>query len=80
MLYILITLVAIITMGTFLFLRAERFGTHPTGERLSRIKTSPNYRNGQFQNRTDTPMLTEGSSYGQVLYNFPVSPKPKEHQ
>lgn len=67
-----------LTLGTFLFLQTERFGALPGGERLERVKASPNYRNGSFQNLEVTPMLTEGYSYGKVLYKFLFRGKPKE--
>lgn len=40
------------------------------GERLERIKRSPNYRNNSFQNITHTPALTEGYGYFEVMYEF----------
>lgn len=66
------TLIAIglIAIGTLLFLNTERFGKHPTGNRLQRVKASPNYRDGKFQNLNHTPMLAEGANYGKVLYEF----------
>ena len=67
-----------IGIGTFLFLNTERFGKHPSGERLLRIQKSSNYKNGSFQNQSITPMLTEGVSYSKVLYEFFFSEKPKE--
>ncbi|MEM9259503.1 MAG: MBL fold metallo-hydrolase, partial [Bacteroidota bacterium] len=75
---IFIGIIVAIMVGTILFLQTERFGAHPQGERLARVKASPNYQEGQFQNLADTPMLTEGSSYTTVLYNFLVSAKPRE--
>lgn len=74
------TLIAIglIAIGTLLFLNTERFGKHPTGNRLQRVKASPNYRDGKFQNLNHTPMLAEGANYGKVLYEFLFSSKPKE--
>ncbi|MBW2937647.1 MBL fold metallo-hydrolase [Aureisphaera sp. CAU 1614] len=68
----------IIGAGTFIFLNTERFGKHPSGERLLRIEKSPNYKNESFQNLNETPMLTEGVGYGKVLYEFLFSSKPKE--
>ncbi|KGL58568.1 MBL fold metallo-hydrolase [Polaribacter sp. Hel1_85] len=70
----------IITIGavTFLFLNTERFGKHPSGERLIKIKQSPNYKNGSFQNLNHTPTLTEGISISKVMYEFIFSAKPKE--
>lgn len=48
----------------------KSFGKLPSGERLERIKKSPNYRNGSFQNLTPTQMLAEGASYPKMLVDF----------
>lgn len=73
-------LIIMITVGagTLLFLNTERFGKHPSGERLSKVKQSPNYKNGNFQNLNNTPMLAEGVGYGKVMYEFLFLSKPKE--
>ena len=47
----------------------KRFGKNPTGERLERIKKSPNYRNGEFQNLTNTPQLAEGKTIPGIIYD-----------
>lgn len=77
MLYTFI-LLAIGLAALVVFLNTERFGKHPSGERLLRIEQSPNYINGSFKNLSPTPTLTEGVSYGKVLYEFLFSSKPKE--
>lgn len=64
-------------LGIVLFLHTERFGKHPSGERLTSITQSPNYKNGRFQNLTPTPMLTEGVSQTNVLLKFFFTPGPK---
>lgn len=46
------------------------FGKLPSGERLERIKKSPNYKNGSFQNLTETKMLAEGASYPKMIVDF----------
>ena len=46
---ILIFLVAIILI-VVLFMRQSMFGNVPAGERLERIKKSPNFKDGKFQN------------------------------
>ena len=57
------------------------FGKNPTGKRLERIKNSPNYKNGQFQNLSATPPFAENASMGGIIYekffkNFPdLKPK-----
>lgn len=46
------------------------YGKNPAGARLERIKKSPNYKNGQFQNQSHTPTLTEGHSYLEIIYQY----------
>lgn len=46
------------------------FGKLPSGTRLERIKKSPNYKDGSFQNLTPTAMLAAGASYPKMLVNF----------
>lgn len=59
-----------IAVWFILFLTTERFGRRPAGQRLDRIKGSPNYREGQFQNLEETPALAEGVSYVTVFRKF----------
>lgn len=47
-----------------------QFGRLPRGERAERIKQSPNYRNGSFQNLSSTPDLAEGANMLSILYDF----------
>jgi len=57
----------------------SRFGKTPKGERLERIKRSPHYKDGQFQNKSHTPQLAEGTSLLDVMYEklFKKFPKLK---
>lgn len=48
----------------------QQFGKAPGGERLDRLKKSPNYRDGAFQNLSHTPPLKEGVSYYEVMKKF----------
>ncbi|WP_228466976.1 MBL fold metallo-hydrolase [Adhaeribacter swui] len=57
-------------MSTTIFLRQAQFGKLPSGARLERIKKSPNYRNGAFQNESFTPDLAEGVTYFSVAKDF----------
>ena len=43
---------------SFLIYNHPKFGRLPKGDRLERIKKSPNYRNGKFQNQSITRQLT----------------------
>lgn len=58
-----------------IFIRMPQFGSAPAGARLQRIQNSPNYRNGQFQNLSDTPQLTEGATFSSVFKEFFFSSK-----
>lgn len=60
----------LLTVGIFFFINSAPFGKRPTGERRERILSSPNYREGRFQNLSYTPDLTEGVSYLSVLNEF----------
>lgn len=68
----MVFILLLIPLGVFLyiFLSHPRFGKIPTGVRLSRLKQSPNYQAGQFQNLEPTPQLTNGASFGSILYEF----------
>lgn len=64
------TLVLICIVAVYLFMHSAPFGSLPSGEILKKIRQSPNYRNGQFQNLSHTPALTEGASFFGVLKEF----------
>jgi len=61
---IILSIVAVATM------QQSKFGKLPSGERLERIKKSPNYRNGSFQNQSRTPIMAEGVSFWSVGKEF----------
>ncbi|CAG5068519.1 hypothetical protein DYBT9623_01250 [Dyadobacter sp. CECT 9623] len=67
---IFLVILALLVGGVLVFMQQPQFGRKPTGTRLERIKQSPNYRDGEFQNQSNTPALTEGSSYLKVLTKF----------
>ncbi|HEX3008807.1 MAG TPA: MBL fold metallo-hydrolase, partial [Bacteroidales bacterium] len=68
--YISVSIVAILSLATFVVLSQSRFGKLPKGERLERIKKSPNYKDGKFQNQSYTPTVAEGTSMAKVMYDF----------
>lgn len=51
-------------------MKQAQFGAYATGERLEKIKRSPNYRDGSFQNQHFTPTKVEGKSYFQLIREF----------
>ncbi len=67
---VILAVILFLVLVVYLFMQQPQFGRNPTGARLERIRQSPNYKNGQFQNLSPTPMLTEGASYFTVMKEF----------
>lgn len=55
---IIILIILIVSVSIVLFMNSKKFGQLPKGERLQRIKESPNYRDGKFQNLEPTKQFT----------------------
>jgi L-ascorbate metabolism protein UlaG (beta-lactamase superfamily) len=67
---ILAVIVLIIIVAVNLFMHGAQFGAYPQGESLQKIRASPNFRDGQFQNLSSTPQLTEGATFLKILKKF----------
>ena len=68
---ILFTIIlTILTILTVYIMFNSKFGRAPKGERLEKIKQSPNFRGGSFKNISSTPSVTEGYSMASVAYDF----------
>ncbi len=68
---ILFITILLVLIGTaYIFLQQPKFGKKSSGIRLQKIKQSPNYKNGQFQNLSHTPNLAEGVGYYTVMKEF----------
>lgn len=70
--YIFILLILVVTA----FVNQKSFGKLPKGERLERIKNSPNYKNGQFQNELPTTVMTGEKGFFKASWDF-LTDKPK---
>ena len=70
MMYIILIIMVAIAATITGFMNLPKFGRSPRGERLERIKMSPNYRNGMFRNQQETKMLTSDQSRARVMLNF----------
>lgn len=68
LIYILIVTTLVIAIITFL--QSPIFGKFPSGERLERIKKSPNYKDGSFRNISHTTIKTEGDSFFKIFKEF----------
>lgn len=66
----IISLIVLLTLGGLLFMQHPMFGKNPSGERLEKIKQSPNYKDGAFRNQSPTQMLISSKSKIRVLWDF----------
>src|SRR6218665_305434 len=71
----LLLAILVLSVSVFAFIQQAKFGKTPSGARLERIKKSPHYKDGSFQNLHLTPSLTEGASYYGVMKEFLFSKK-----
>jgi L-ascorbate metabolism protein UlaG (beta-lactamase superfamily) len=60
----------ILTLGIYILMQQPSFGKLPAGDRLARIESSPNYRDGKFQNLLPTRTIAEGVSYFGMMKEF----------
>jgi L-ascorbate metabolism protein UlaG (beta-lactamase superfamily) len=68
---VIILLVAVV----YLFIQQASFGKIPEGQRLEKIKRSPNYNNkeGNFKNLSETPTMAPEASYLKLLKTYIVN-------
>ena len=59
-------------------MQKKTFGKNPSGERAKRIASSPNYKDGSFQNLSKTDVMREDASYWGMLKDFFNKPKDVE--
>lgn len=71
LLIFIISLIVIFISGNMIVPKvAPQFGATPKGERLERIKKSPQYRNNKFYNLVETPMSGENTSMWESAWKF----------
>lgn len=56
------SLILLLILVTYFYMKKPLFGKAAEGTRLERMKKSPNFRDGVFQNINNTPAVTEGYS------------------
>ena len=59
-----------LALAAALFMNQAKFGKNPSGARLERLAQSPHYRDGRFYNLIDTPNLTEGVGWLEMMAEF----------
>jgi L-ascorbate metabolism protein UlaG (beta-lactamase superfamily) len=70
MMWIILSIIAVVAIAIFTFINQPQFGSAPKGERLERVKSSPNYRDGRFQNQHETEQITSDGNYLSIMINF----------
>lgn len=63
-------IIAVLALAIFVFTGQPRFGDTPRGARLERVKKSPNYRDGKFQNLHETQQITSEKGFLGAMGDF----------
>ena len=66
----ILVIIALLVVSVIAFINQPSFGRTPRGERLERVKRSPNYRNGAFQNLHETVMMTSDKGRFEGIWEF----------
>lgn len=66
----ILVIIALLAVSVIVFINQPSFGKTPRGERLERVKRSPNYRNGAFQNQHETVMMTSDKGRFEGIWEF----------
>lgn len=64
------TFLLLLIIGGTVYLQQPVFGQSSNGTRLERIRKSPNYKDGAFQNLEYTPAFAEGYKVSKVMWEF----------
>lgn len=67
---ILLSIVVLLAAAGIAFVNQRSFGRLPRGERLERIRRSPNYRDGQFRNLHPTPQMTSDKGFAGSMWGI----------
>lgn len=70
MIYTVLIILAVLFTAVTAYMYHPKFGRSPQGERLERIKKSPNYRENMFQNQEVTQMLTSDKGRARTMLDF----------
>jgi len=68
--WIVLAVIVVCILIVYVYMQQAMFGKKSSGKRLERIKKSPNYKNGSFQNLSVTPSFTNGATFFTVLRDF----------
>lgn len=67
--FILVSLIIMLGIGGYFYMKLPKFGQLPEGERLAKLEQSKHFSDGTFKNIMPTETLTEGYSTIGLLYD-----------
>ena len=70
MFLVILSIVGVVGIAGIGILNQPQFGKIPSGERLERIEKSPNYKDGHFQNETQTTMMAKNKGTLSIWWDF----------
>lgn len=73
---VLLSILMLLAITTWFYMRRPQFGALPEGARLERVKKSPHYKDGSFRNLVEKPTIAEGFSIWGELWNSLVKTYP----
>lgn len=73
----LFSIIILLMIVGFFYMRQDKFGALPDGERLAKIEKSPNYKDGKFRNKIEKPTITEGYSIVGELWSTLTTKYPR---
>lgn len=78
MVYTIIAILFVMVVKGCIVIQQPQFGKNPRGARLERIKASPNYKNGKFQNLRHTPLISSDKGALRFIWSFLFGKKDEE--
>ncbi|RZJ74670.1 MAG: MBL fold metallo-hydrolase [Flavobacterium sp.] len=74
---IVLSVVAILSLVTYVYMKQPLFGKAASGVRLEKMKNSPHFKDGIFHNLNHTPELTEGYTTSGIIYDMLFEEHPR---
>jgi L-ascorbate metabolism protein UlaG (beta-lactamase superfamily) len=74
---VLMSIILVLAIATYFYMRKPVFGQSPEGDRLTRIEKSPHYKDGHFHNLVEKPIIADGYSIMGELYKTVFAKKPR---
>ena len=76
-LFVILCVMAVAVVAVILFFQTPPFGRLPRGERLERIRRSPNFRDGEFRNQEPTSLMTSEKGRWEAMLDFVFKKSPE---